>query len=88
MPGTKSKSVPTTVQVADYPKGITDNITKDYVGYTIKNASSITANSGIIYHVVVDKGADTETLVYDKDSMFVKKLTKMTSQHYNTTKRK
>jgi len=63
----------TTVKVADLQKAITDNIAKDYVGYTIKEATSVTANNIVTYEVVIVKGATTETLVYDKDGVFVKK---------------
>ena len=67
-------STPTIVKVADLQKAITDNIAKDYVGYTIKEATSVTANNTVTYHVVIVKDATTMTLVYDKDGVFVKKL--------------
>jgi hypothetical protein len=47
---------------------------KDYVGYTIKEAVSVTKNNIVTYHVVIVKDATTMTLVYDKDGVFVKKL--------------
>lgn len=84
---TNAKSTRTTVKVADLQKPITDNVAKDYAGYTIKDASSITSNSAVTYHVVVVKGSDTETLVYDKDGMFVKKLPKTTAKHHTTKKK-
>jgi hypothetical protein len=71
---TKEKPVRAAVMVADLQKTITDNIAKDYVGYTIKEASSVTANSIVTYEVVVVKGIATETLVYDNNGVFVKKL--------------
>jgi hypothetical protein len=83
----KSKSVHTAVKVADLQKPITDNIAKDYAGFTIKEASSVASNNAVTYHVVVVKGSDTETLVYDKDGIFVKKLAKTTSKHHNTKKK-
>jgi hypothetical protein len=66
-------STRTTVKVADLQKAITDNIAKDYVGYTIKEATSVTANNIVTYEVVIVNGATTETLVYDKNGVFVKK---------------
>ena len=84
---TTSKSTHTVVMVADLQKPITDNIAKDYAGFTIKEASSVTANNVLTYHVVVVKGTDTETLVYDKDGMFVKKLAKTTAKHHTTKKK-
>ena len=84
---TNAKSTRTTVKVADLQKSITDNVAKDYAGYTIKDASSITTNNAVTYHVVVVKGSDTETLVYDKDGMFVKKLPMATAKHHTTKKK-
>jgi hypothetical protein len=71
---TKEKPVRAAVMVADLQKTITDNIAKDFVGYTIKEATSVTANSIVTYEVVVVKGIATETLVYDNNGVFVKKL--------------
>ncbi len=67
-------STRTTVKIADLQKAITDNIAKDYVGYTIKEATSVTENNIVTYEVVIVKGTATETLVYDKNGVFVKKL--------------
>jgi len=71
---TKEKPVRAAVMVADLQKTITDSIAKNYVGYTIKEATSVTANSIVTYEVVVVKGIATETLVYDNNGVFVKKL--------------
>jgi hypothetical protein len=68
-----SDSTRTTVKVVDLQKAITDNIAKDYVGYTIKEATNVTVKNIVTYEVVIVKGATTETLVYDKDGVFVKK---------------
>jgi hypothetical protein len=70
----KEKPLRAVVMVADLQKPITDNIAKDYAGYTIKEAASLTLNSVVTYEVVVVKDMTTETLVYDKDGNFVKKL--------------
>jgi len=69
---TKEKSVHTTIKVSDLQKAITDNIAKDYAGFTIKEATCVTKNNIVTYHVVIVKDATTETLVYDKDGKFVK----------------
>ena len=71
---TNAKSTRTTVKVADLQKTITDNIATDYVGYTIKEATSVTANNIVTFEVVVVKGTATKVLVYDKEGIFVKKL--------------
>ena len=73
-PVVKEKPVRAIVMVGDLQKTITDNVAKDYVGYTIKEASSLTANSIVTFEVVVVKDAVTETLVYDKNGVFIKKL--------------
>jgi len=64
------------VKVADLLKPITDNVAKDFVGFTIKEATSVTLNGILTYEVVIIKGMELETLVYDKEGKFVKKLAK------------
>jgi predicted SPOUT superfamily RNA methylase MTH1 len=66
----------TTVKVSDLPKAITDNIAKDYPGYAVKDASSGMMNGALNYKVVVTKGTSSESLIYDKDGKFLKKLAK------------
>jgi hypothetical protein len=51
------------------PQAINDNIAKDYAGFTVKNTKMV----GDTYHVVVTKGATSETLIYDKAGKFVRK---------------
>jgi ABC-type arginine transport system ATPase subunit len=71
---TKEKPLRTAVMVADLQKTITDSIAKDYVGYTIKEATSVTTNSVVTFEVVIVKETATKTLVYDKDGKFLKKM--------------
>ena len=71
---TNAQATKTSVKVADLQKAITDNIARDFVGYTIKEATSVTANNTVTYEVVVEKEKMLETLVYDKDGKFVKKF--------------
>ena len=85
--GTKSKSTHAVVQVADLKKAITDNIAKDYAGFSIKSASSVTANNALTYHVVVAKGSTTETLIYDSNGTFVKMLPKTVAMHHSPKKK-
>jgi len=70
----KEEPLRAVVLVADLQKTITDNIAKDYVGYTIKEATKVTEKGIVTYEVVVVKETTTETLVYDNDGKFVKKL--------------
>jgi hypothetical protein len=71
---TKETSERNVVMVNDLQKTITDHIAKDYVGYTTKEATKVTSKGIVTYEVVVVKGTTPETLVFDKDGKFVKKL--------------
>jgi hypothetical protein len=71
---TKEMGTRTTIMVGDLQKAITDNIAKDYAGYTVKEAASVNTAGVITYEVTVVKDMMTETLVYDKDGKFLKKL--------------
>lgn len=82
-----AKTARTPVKVADLPKAITDNVAKDYAGFTIKDASSVTANNATTYHVVVTKGTKNETLVYDSNGTLVKKPAAKGTAH-KTAKKK
>ena len=72
----------TTVKGADLPRAITDNIARDYPGFTVKEASSATMDNALHYHVVIAKGTETETLMFDRDGKFLKKLAKKTEPGY------
>jgi hypothetical protein len=71
---TQGKPTTTVVKIADLPKAITDNVAKDYVGFTIKDATCTNTNNVLTYDVVIVKGTTTHTLVYDKDGKFVKMM--------------
>jgi hypothetical protein len=62
------------VKVADLQKAITDNIAKDYVGFTIKEATRVTEDNVVTYEILLLKEASTLKLLYDKDGVFLKKL--------------
>jgi hypothetical protein len=64
----------TPVKVADLQKSITDNIAKDYAGFTIKEATKVVENNVVTYDVVVVKGTTQETLSYDATGKFLKKM--------------
>ena len=66
----------TTVKVADLQKPIIDNVAKDYPGFTIKEATKVETNYVVTYEVVLVKGTAQNTLLYDKDGKFIKKLVK------------
>ena len=64
----------TPVKVADLQKSITDNITKDYAGFVIKEATKVVENNVVTYDVVITKGTTQETLCYDSAGKFLKKM--------------
>jgi archaellum component FlaG (FlaF/FlaG flagellin family) len=64
----------TPVKVADLQKSITDNITKDYAGFTIKEANKVVVNNVTTFNVVITKGTTQETLCYDNTGKFLKKM--------------
>jgi hypothetical protein len=65
----------TAVKTTDLPKALTESVAKDYSGFTIKDAAKVVTNNVTTFEVVVVKGTATETLVYDKDGKFLKKVT-------------
>jgi hypothetical protein len=64
----------TPVKVTDLQKAITDNIAKDYVGFTIKDATRVVDKSDTTFNVVVVKGTTQETLCYSSKGKFLKKM--------------
>ena len=86
---TSSYSRPSTgvsVSVADLPTAIRDNVSKDYPGFTIKDASSVSGKSGLNYQVNVTKGTDNETLLYDNTGKFLKKWAAKSDLHHDMKK--
>jgi predicted transcriptional regulator len=69
----------TAVKASDLPKAITDNIASHYAGFTIKEAHKVTDNNVVSYNVMINKGTTNETLVYDKDGKFLRKMTPPTA---------
>lgn len=76
----------TPVKVADLQKSITDNVAKDYVGFTIRDATKVVENNVTTFEVVIVKGTTRETLCYDSTGTFVKKLAEKAGTVKSTTK--
>jgi hypothetical protein len=70
------ESVATSMKISDLPKTITNNIAKDYAGYTIKEAISIKSGDNVTYEVAVVKETTLTTLTYDQDGKFLRKTTR------------
>jgi hypothetical protein len=61
------------VKLPDLPKGVTDNIAKDYPGYTIKETTKVIDHGVTTYEIVVVKGMTQLTLTFDSNGKFLKK---------------
>jgi hypothetical protein len=64
----------TELKVAELKKEVTDNITKDYPGYTIMKAVKVEDNEAVTYHINLTKENERLNLLYDKDWKFIKKV--------------
>ncbi len=74
------------VKVSDLPQAIRDNISKEYPGFTIKDASSVSGKSGLNYQVNVSKGSENETLLYDNTGKFLKKWSSKSDMNHDMKK--
>jgi hypothetical protein len=74
----------TPVKVADLQKSITDNITKNYAGFIIKDATKVVENNVVKFEVAITKGSTAETLIFDKDGKFLNKLAMKTGAPVKT----
>jgi hypothetical protein len=63
--------VKTALKTADLQKGITDQISQNYVGYAIKNAYKVDHNKVITYQVNVEKDKKVLCLSYDSSGKFL-----------------
>jgi hypothetical protein len=83
-----AKSTHAAFSVADLPKAVTDNIAKDYPGFTVKDAKTKTAKSGLEYVVAVVKGTESKTLLFDKAGKFLKEeAPKVAAAHHEKKKK-
>jgi hypothetical protein len=64
----------TPVKAGDLPKAISEYLAKDYSGFTIQNAVKMVENNVVSYEVTAVKGTTHETLLFDKDGKFEKKV--------------
>ena len=62
----------TPVKVSDLPKGVADSIQKEYSGYTIKESNKVVQNNTTTYEVVVAKGSQQKTLMFDNQGKSLK----------------
>jgi hypothetical protein len=62
----------TPVKVSDLPKGVSDSISKEFSGYTIKESSKVVENNVTTYEVVISKGMNQKTLTFDNEGKSLK----------------
>ena len=61
------------IKVADLPKTLSDTISKQYEGYSIKEVTKVVENNVTTFELVIAKGSDQQTLIYDNSWKFLKK---------------
>lgn len=61
------------IKVADLPKTLSDTISIQYIGFTIKEATKVVENNVTTYEIIIAKGSDQQTLIYDNSWKFLKK---------------
>jgi hypothetical protein len=61
------------IKPKDLLKAITDNIAKDYVGFTIDKAYKVTKDKVMSYEVIIMKGSEHHKLFYDAAGKFTQK---------------
>ena len=64
----------TSIEVSALPASIPAYITKDYSGFAIKSAAKIVKDNKADYEAVISKGTTQETLLFDANGNFVRKL--------------
>jgi hypothetical protein len=73
-PTAKNNNAPVSIKISELPKAITDNIAKSYIGYAIKEAFALKQEGKTDYRVIINKGTINETLLYDAQGNFIKKM--------------
>jgi hypothetical protein len=68
------KSDRTPIQISDLKAHITTQIAKDYAGFIINQATRIVTKNIITYEIIIVQGTTTDTLIYDQNYLFVRKI--------------
>ena len=68
------KSDRTPIQIAELKTPITELIIKDYAGFIINQATRIVTKNIITYEIVIVQGTTTDTLIFDQNYFFVRKI--------------
>jgi hypothetical protein len=68
------KSDRTPIQIAELKTPITELIIKDYAGFIINQATRIVTKNIITYEIIIVQGTTTDTLIFDQNYFFVRKI--------------
>lgn len=68
------KSDRTPIKIAELKTPITELIIKDYAGFIINQATRIVINNIITYEIIIVQGTTTDTLFFDENYSFVRKI--------------
>jgi hypothetical protein len=68
------KSDRTPIQLAELKTPITELIIKDYAGFIINQATRIVTKNVITYEIIIVQGTTTDTLIFDQNYFFVRKI--------------
>ena len=63
----------TEMKPSDISKPVTDYIAKNFAGYSIGKVFKCVSKGTLTSEVMVVKGTDKQTLIFDKDGKFLKK---------------
>lgn len=68
------KSDRTPIQIDELKTPITELIIKDYAGFIINQATRIVTKNIITYEIIIVQGTTTDTLIFDQNYFFVRKI--------------
>ena len=68
------KSDRTPIRIAELKTPITELIIKDYAGFIINQATRIVIKNIITYEIIIVQGTTTDTLIFDENFNFVRKI--------------
>jgi hypothetical protein len=64
----------TPIRIAELKTPITELIIKDYAGFIINQATRIVFKNIITYEIIIVQGTTTDTLIFDQNYFFVRKI--------------
>ena len=68
------KSDRTPIKISELKTPITELIIKDYAGFIVNQATRIVTKNIITYEIIIVQGTTTDTLIFDQNYSFVRKI--------------